>query len=90
MKDPRNLDAWIQFAFVQSNLNQAINVLKFAEQQGQCTIHFILTATNTTLAPIQVANTSRKTSGHGASLTQVQKTVDALNNSGLSWRPVRT
>ena len=35
MKDPRNLDAWVQAAFLAPNLDESMETLKFAEEQGE-------------------------------------------------------
>ncbi|KAF7800007.1 hypothetical protein EIP86_011250 [Pleurotus ostreatoroseus] len=35
MKDPRNLDAWVQAAFLAPNLDESMETLKFAEEQGR-------------------------------------------------------
>ena len=34
VKDPRNLDAWIQAAFLAPNLDESTETLLFAEEQG--------------------------------------------------------
>lgn len=35
MKDPRNLDAWVQAAFLAPNLDESTECLIFAEKQGK-------------------------------------------------------
>lgn len=57
MKDPRNLDAWIQAATLFTNLNEAIDLLKVAEKQGRLLPFFhacldVILTVNTPRAPI--------------------------------------